>query len=116
MARRDETDELPTDQGLLPVARQRLRGLVSSFPNDLMLRRRLAEMYRLYGEPAEAGRWMLLVPLPVAVWQRPIGPATQGHARQVPAYVAERCGISPRRPWSQMRPGPVRGRSRGLNQ
>ncbi|MET9723711.1 DUF6584 family protein [Streptomyces zaomyceticus] len=46
--------------GRLPVARQRLRGLVSSFPNDLMLRRRLAEVYRLYGEPAEAGRWMYL--------------------------------------------------------
>ncbi|MEU8587381.1 DUF6584 family protein [Streptomyces sp. NPDC048664] len=46
--------------GRVPAARQRLRGLVSSFPNDLMLRRRLAEVYRLYGEPAEAGRWMYL--------------------------------------------------------
>ncbi|MEY2242217.1 DUF6584 family protein [Streptomyces sp. BF23-18] len=46
--------------GRIPVARQRLRGLVSSFPNDLTLRRRLAETYRLYGEPAEAGRWMYL--------------------------------------------------------
>ncbi|MFE3267445.1 DUF6584 family protein [Streptomyces sp. NPDC059215] len=46
--------------GRIPVARQRLRGLVSSFPNDPALRRRLAEVYRLYGEPAEAGRWMYL--------------------------------------------------------
>ncbi|MFE4455207.1 DUF6584 family protein [Streptomyces sp. NPDC056796] len=46
--------------GRVPVARQRLRGLVSSYPDDLMLRRRLAEVYRLYGEPAEAGRWMYL--------------------------------------------------------
>ncbi|MFL1900232.1 DUF6584 family protein [Streptomyces tauricus] len=46
--------------GRVPVARQRLRGLVSSFPDDLTLRRRLAEAYRLYGEPAEAGRWMYL--------------------------------------------------------
>ncbi|MER7684861.1 DUF6584 family protein [Streptomyces sp. NPDC097610] len=46
--------------GRVPMARQRLRGLVSSFPNDLPLRRRLAEVYRLYGEPAEAGRWMYL--------------------------------------------------------
>ncbi|MEU3303964.1 DUF6584 family protein [Streptomyces sp. NPDC006678] len=46
--------------GRVPVARQRLRGLVSSFPNDLMLRRRLAEVYRLYGEHAEAGRWAYL--------------------------------------------------------
>ncbi|MFE7893647.1 DUF6584 family protein [Streptomyces sp. NPDC057412] len=46
--------------GRVPMARQRLRGLVSSYPNDLTLRRRLAEVYRLYGEPAEAGRWMYL--------------------------------------------------------
>ncbi|MET7291475.1 DUF6584 family protein [Streptomyces griseoloalbus] len=46
--------------GRVPMARQRLRGLVSSFPDDLALRRRLAEVYRLYGEPAEAGRWMYL--------------------------------------------------------
>lgn len=46
--------------GRVPVARQRLRGLVSSFPHDPALRRRLAEVYRLYGETAQAGRWMYL--------------------------------------------------------
>ncbi|MGZ2359944.1 hypothetical protein LRE75_25165 [Streptomyces sp. 372A] len=46
--------------GRVPVARQRLRGLISSFPHDLTLRRRLAEVYRLYGDAAEAGRWMYL--------------------------------------------------------
>lgn len=46
--------------GRIPLARQRLRGLVSSFPHDLTLRRRLAEVYRLYGDAAEAGRWMYL--------------------------------------------------------
>ncbi|MFH9491958.1 DUF6584 family protein [Streptomyces halstedii] len=46
--------------GRVPVARQRLRGLISSFPHDLPLRRRLAEVYRLYGDAAEAGRWMYL--------------------------------------------------------
>ncbi|MET8078747.1 DUF6584 family protein [Streptomyces sp. NPDC005303] len=46
--------------GRVPVARQRLRGLVSSFPYDLTLRRRLAEVYRLFGDAAEAGRWMYL--------------------------------------------------------
>ncbi|GAA2229833.1 DUF6584 family protein [Streptomyces nogalater] len=46
--------------GRVPLARQRLRGLVSSFPYDPTLRRRLAEVYRLYGDPAEAGRWMYL--------------------------------------------------------
>lgn len=48
------------DAGRVPMARQRLRGLVSSFPYDLTLRRRLAEVYRLYGDAAEAGRWMYL--------------------------------------------------------
>ncbi|WP_327357904.1 DUF6584 family protein [Streptomyces sp. NBC_01304] len=46
--------------GRVPVARQRLQGLVSSFPRDLMLRRRRAEVYRLCGDLAEAGRWMYL--------------------------------------------------------
>ncbi|MFF4715938.1 DUF6584 family protein [Streptomyces eurythermus] len=46
--------------GRVPLARQRLRGLVSSFPYDLTLRRRLAEVYRLHGDAAEAGRWMYL--------------------------------------------------------
>ncbi|MFI8005115.1 DUF6584 family protein [Streptomyces sp. NPDC086010] len=46
--------------GRIPMARQRLRGLVSSFPHDHAPRRRLAEVYRLYGDPAEAGRWMYL--------------------------------------------------------
>ncbi|MFD0152282.1 DUF6584 family protein [Streptomyces sp. NPDC055721] len=46
--------------GRVPMARQRLRGLVSSFPYDLTLRRRLAEVYRLYGDAAEAGRWTYL--------------------------------------------------------
>ncbi|MCU7826074.1 DUF6584 family protein [Kitasatospora sp. DSM 101779] len=46
--------------GRTPVARQRLRGLVGSCPADLTARRRLAEVYRLYGEPAEAGRWAYL--------------------------------------------------------
>ncbi|MFJ9930337.1 DUF6584 family protein [Streptomyces misionensis] len=48
--------------GRIPVARQRLHGLVSSYPDDPTPRRRLAEVYRLYGEPSEAGRWMYLEP------------------------------------------------------
>lgn len=46
--------------GHIPVARQRLRGLVSSYPHEPAPRRRLAEVYRLYGDAAEAGRWMYL--------------------------------------------------------
>ncbi len=33
---------------------------MSSYPADLTVRQRLAEVYRLYGEPAEAGRWAYL--------------------------------------------------------
>ncbi|MFE3020460.1 DUF6584 family protein [Streptomyces sp. NPDC059256] len=46
--------------GRVPMARQRLRGLVGSLPEDLTLRRRLGEVYRLYDEVAEAGRWSYL--------------------------------------------------------
>ncbi|MEV7881351.1 DUF6584 family protein [Streptomyces microflavus] len=46
--------------GRIPVARQRLRGLVSSYPHEPAPRRRLAQVYRLYGDAAEAGRWMYL--------------------------------------------------------
>ncbi|MFJ1778455.1 DUF6584 family protein [Streptomyces anulatus] len=46
--------------GRVPVARQRLRGLVSSYPHAPEPRRRLAAVYRLYGDAAEAGRWMYL--------------------------------------------------------
>ncbi|MFE3635428.1 DUF6584 family protein [Streptomyces sp. NPDC059168] len=52
--------EADLEAGRVPVARQRLRGLVSSFPHDLAPRRRLAEVYRLYGDAAEAGRWTYL--------------------------------------------------------
>ncbi|MFF0201223.1 DUF6584 family protein [Streptomyces sp. NPDC005017] len=62
MPLRETLDRVDADlaAGRVPVARQRLRGLVSSFPYDLTLRRRLAEVYRLYGDTAEAGRWMYL--------------------------------------------------------
>ncbi|GJF33509.1 hypothetical protein KNE206_62090 [Kitasatospora sp. NE20-6] len=46
--------------GRVPLARQRLRGLVGSHPADLTVRRRLGAVYRLYGEPAQAGRWTYL--------------------------------------------------------
>ncbi|MFD4234930.1 DUF6584 family protein [Streptomyces sp. NPDC058542] len=46
--------------GRIPVARQRLRGLVSSHPHEPEPRRRLAAVHRLYGDTAEAGRWMYL--------------------------------------------------------
>ncbi|MFF9199053.1 DUF6584 family protein [Streptomyces sp. NPDC014779] len=39
--------------GRIPVARQRLRGLVSSFPYDLTLRRRLADCATDLGHPVD---------------------------------------------------------------
>ncbi|MDK1472824.1 hypothetical protein QNO07_05165 [Streptomyces sp. 549] len=62
MARTETLARVDADlaAGRTPLARQRLRGLVSSYPQDLTLRRRLAEVYRLHGEAAEAGRWMYL--------------------------------------------------------
>ncbi|NUT53250.1 MAG: hypothetical protein HOV94_39095 [Saccharothrix sp.] len=41
-------------------ARQRLVGLVSSYPHRLDLRDRLASVYRLLGDAAQAGRWSYL--------------------------------------------------------
>ncbi|WP_367136121.1 DUF6584 family protein [Saccharothrix sp. HUAS TT1] len=41
-------------------ARQRLVGLVSSYPDRLDLRDRLASVYRLLGDAAQAGRWSYL--------------------------------------------------------
>ncbi|MET8945831.1 DUF6584 family protein [Streptomyces sp. NPDC004542] len=104
--------------GRVPVARQRLRGLVSSFPDDLVLRRRLAEVYRLYGEPAEAGRWMYLeqdrdaaetsafeARYPTApqrmralAWQGPESLARTACAREQLAAVREACSAAMGRP------------------
>ena len=44
--------------GRLSLARQRLRGLVGSYPQRLDLREQLAELYRREGIPSQAGRWL----------------------------------------------------------
>lgn len=41
-------------------ARQRVAGLVGTYPNRLDLRDRLAGIYRMLGEQAQAGRWSYL--------------------------------------------------------
>jgi len=41
-------------------ARQRLAGLVGTYPNRLDLRDRLASVYRMLGDRAQAGRWSYL--------------------------------------------------------
>jgi hypothetical protein len=42
------------------MARQRLRGLVGTYPHRLDLREQLAELYRRDGIPSQAGRWSFL--------------------------------------------------------
>lgn len=48
--------------GRTTLARQRLRGLVASFPDRLDLREQLAHTYRHDGDLAQAGRWSYLSP------------------------------------------------------
>jgi len=47
-------------EGQTGRARQRLRGLVASFPERLELRSLLAATYRTDGDPVQAGRWSYL--------------------------------------------------------
>jgi hypothetical protein len=46
--------------GRLSMARQRLRGLVGSYPQRLDLREQLADLYRREGILSQAGRWSFL--------------------------------------------------------
>jgi len=48
------------DQGNLGRARDRLHGLISSYPNDLELRVQLADIYSRLQHPAMAGRYWYL--------------------------------------------------------
>ncbi len=52
--------------GHLGIARDRLHGLVVSFPDDLSLRIRLGDVYDQLGYPIEAGRLWFLEPDPTA--------------------------------------------------
>lgn len=47
-------------EGKLGIARDRLHGLVLSYPDDLMLRSRLGDVYAKLGYPREAGRYWFL--------------------------------------------------------
>ncbi|MCB8933763.1 MAG: hypothetical protein M9921_09465 [Fimbriimonadaceae bacterium] len=51
-------------QGRLGVARDRLHGLVGSYPEDLALRKKLGDLYWSLGYPASAGQYWFLVPEP----------------------------------------------------
>ncbi len=47
-------------EGKLGVARDRLHGLILSYPHDLSLRSRLGDVYWALGYPALAGQWWFL--------------------------------------------------------
>lgn len=55
-------------------ARQRLAGLVGTYPHRLDLRSRLAEVYRVLGDLPQAGRWDYLAdspdPVEIAAFER----------------------------------------------
>lgn len=70
-------------EGKLGIARDRLHGLVLSFPDDLALRSRLGDVCAKLGYPREAGRfWFLDEPL------------SEGKREAVEAFVRE-CGSDP---------------------
>ncbi|HEV2891543.1 MAG TPA: DUF6584 family protein [Frankiaceae bacterium] len=65
------------DAGRTELARQRLRGLVGTYPTRLDLRATLAALYRAEGDPAQAGRYDYLAddpdPVEVAAFERAYG-------------------------------------------
>lgn len=55
-----ETIELEIAEGKLGIARDRLQGLVRTYPENLQLRSRLGDVYWMLGYPREAGRFWFL--------------------------------------------------------
>jgi hypothetical protein len=53
----EEKIEREIQAGRLGIARDRLHGLLSTYPEDLRLRSRLGDVYWLLGYPVEAGRF-----------------------------------------------------------
>lgn len=49
--------EREVSEGKLGIARDRLHGLITSYPNDLSLRSGLGDIYAKLGYPREAGRY-----------------------------------------------------------
>lgn len=62
MAKSNLMDRVANDlaKGHTHPAKQRLHSLIGAHPNDLDLRRQLAEIYRQTGDLVEAGRWSYL--------------------------------------------------------
>jgi hypothetical protein len=62
MAKSNLIDRVASDlsKGHTHPAKQRLHSLITAHPNDLDLRRQLADIYRQTGDLVEAGRWSYL--------------------------------------------------------
>ena len=76
MAKPDVLARVKNDlaHGRTHIAIQRLRTLVAIDPDDLKVREALASVYRLTGNPTEAGRWSFLaaevIPAEIAAFER----------------------------------------------
>jgi hypothetical protein len=55
-----ERIEMEIAEGKLGIARDRLHGLVTTYPGDMTLRSRLGDVYAKLGYPLEAGRYWFL--------------------------------------------------------
>lgn len=55
-----EKVEQEISEGKLGIARDRLQGLVRSYPLDFALRSRLGDVYSMLGYPRDAGKWWFL--------------------------------------------------------
>ena len=58
------------ERGDVRTARERLKGLVATYPDDVVVRALLAQAYRLDGQPTEAGRWGYLIGSAATVEER----------------------------------------------
>ena len=88
VAKADVLDRIAADlaRGYTAPAIQRLSSLVHAHPTDLDLRRRLAAVHRMVGNPVEAGRWgYLLTDVPATEFARARLAALADGARPRPA-------------------------------
>lgn len=92
MAKSNLMDRVANDlaKGHTHPAKQRLHSLIAAHPNDLDLRRQLADVYRKTGDLVEAGRWSYLEessdPVEILAFERAYpSPASRRAALRWPA-------------------------------
>jgi hypothetical protein len=91
MAKSNLMDRVAHDlaKGHTHPAKQRLHSLIAAHPNDLDLRRQLADIYRQTGDLVEAGRWSYLDEsaddTEIQAFERAFPPASRRAALRWPA-------------------------------